>query len=321
MLSAYRHSGKRSEGRVVSNTEIAELRALVEKQQRQIRTLARACGQTEEPELSTKGETAEQQVDPKKFGNTESLKHGMSSWYDIKPFRELEEELKEEGGELKLPNSIYTVAICAGFFCDGNVWDAIEARAMNLAAQLTGPGSRGGDDASTPRSPGLSHISLDAREMSHLDIVKGTLKNVWLMFVNAFVLLFFHYWLTFSVLYYLYIHPYDSDPEPWDEASDLLRMEHNNETHPWNFKVAWNSHFVQGECETDIWLRGICASLFACFVYFDMLQTFTMLQWLYWAPHDRAGIAEGRKTSWFFPDELKVRIIPRYNNKLAVAAS
>ena len=41
--------------------------------------------------------------------------------------------MKEEGGELRLPNSIYTVAICAGFFCDGNVWDAIEAHSRKIA--------------------------------------------------------------------------------------------------------------------------------------------------------------------------------------------
>lgn len=313
MAGAYRYQRKPTgEGGASSTEEVAELRALVRNQQLQIRTLARACGQAAETELIEAGAAADHDVDPKKFGNTEALKHGMTSLYDIKPFRELEEELKEEGGELKLPNSIYTVAICAGFFCDGNIWDAIEARALELAAQLTVSGpSQGKGEETTPRSPTSPHVSRDVREMSHSDIVKGTLKNVWLMFVNAFVLLFFHYWLTFSVLYYLYIHPYDSDPAPWDEASDLLRMEHNNQTHPWNFKVAWNSHFVQGQCETDIWLRGICASLFACFVYFDMLQTFTILQWLYWAPHNRIGMAEGRKTSWFFPDELKVRITPR----------
>ena len=168
-----------------------------------------------------------------------------------------------------------------------------------------------------PASPQLARmpsVPEYVKEMSHVDIIKGTLKNIWLMFVNAFVLLFFHYWLTFSVLYYLYIHPYATDPHPWDEASDALRMEHNNATYPWNFKVAWDSHFVQGECPTDIWLRGICASLFACFVYFDMLQTFTILQWLYWAPQNKIAIAEGRPTSWFFPDELKVRIIPRYDS-------
>ena len=125
MAAAYAKPVKQTGSRDTRSAELAELaelRALVEQQQRQIRTLARACGQTAEAESISPAVPTRGEVDPKKFGNTEGLKHGLTSHYIEKPFRELEEELKEEGGELRLPNSIYTVAICAGFFCDGNIW-------------------------------------------------------------------------------------------------------------------------------------------------------------------------------------------------------
>ena len=68
----------------------------------------------------------------------------------------------------------------------------------------------------------------------------------------------------------------------------------------------WNSHFVQGTCESDLALRSVCASLFACFVYFDMVETLHMIEWLYWVPRGTADM----RTSWFFPDSLKVRVRP-----------
>lgn len=221
---------------------------------------------------------------------------------------QLEEELKAEGGELTLPNSIYTVAICAGFFCDGTIWDAIETRAAKLASDAAAVATLGKDNED---KIGSTQVQVVGEDLTYADLVRGVLKNIWLMLVNAFVLLAFHYWLTFTVLYYLFAEPYDSDEAPWDAETDQLRMTYNNETYPWNFGIQWQSHFNQGECPTNFTLRGICAALFACFVYFDMLQTFHMLQWLFWAPHNKQAIAAGQPTSWFFPDELKVRITPR----------
>lgn len=112
------------------------------------------------------------------------------------------------------------VAICAGFFCDGNVWDAIEAhtkKMAHLAAKTATLGMAG--DILDVEKTGVAvngEVTLAPSDMAVKDIVFGTIKNIWLMFVNAFVLLFFHYWLTFSVLYYLYIHPYETDPFPHD---------------------------------------------------------------------------------------------------------
>ena len=85
----------------------------------------------------------------------------------------------------------------------------------------------------------------------------GFLKNWWLMLVNAFVLLVFHYFLTFTVLWYMFIHGYDSDPFPYDDVTDGAWKEEKN----WTMSRRWDSHFVQGTCETDLALRGICASL------------------------------------------------------------
>ena len=49
--------------------------------------------------------------------------------------------------------------------------------------------------------------------------------------------------------------------------------------------------------------KGICASLFACFVYFDLIQTAQICQWLYWAPLNRRAIAEGKVSfQWKNPD-------------------
>jgi hypothetical protein len=310
LVGAYGRKGAAADGGGASSDEVKELRALVEQQSRQIRTLARLTGSLGPVELAGEPHHEVNDVDPKKFGNTESLKHGLTKFYIEKPFKELEEEMKEEGGEIRLPNSIYTVAICAGFFCDGNVWDAIEAHTRKLALLAAKTATLGVVDGTGDEEKGNEKPTV-ADGMSTKEIALGTVKNVWLMFVNAFVLLAFHYWLTFSVLYYLYVHPYESDPYPWDDVSDAIRMEARNSTHPWDWGTAWDSHFVQGECPTDIWLRGICASLFACFVYFDMLQTITIMQWLYWAPQNKQAIAAGRPTSWFFPDELKIRIIPR----------
>ena len=49
------------------------------------------------------------------------FRHGLTDSFVEKPFAELEDELKQEGGEIFLPHSIYTVAFCAGFFCDASL--------------------------------------------------------------------------------------------------------------------------------------------------------------------------------------------------------
>jgi hypothetical protein len=95
---------------------------------------------------------------------------------------------------------------------------------------------------------------------------------------------------------------YDSDPYPFDQATDFARTEAKN----WTMGDRWNSHFVQGTCESDLALRSVCASLFACFVYFDMVETLHMIEWLYWVQRGTADM----RTSWFFPDSLKVRVRP-----------
>ena len=83
---------------------MAELRVLLEQAQTQTRTLARATGHLAQVEHAASDSAKQGGVDPKAFGNTESLKHGLTSYYVEKPFRELEQELKEEGGELRLPH-------------------------------------------------------------------------------------------------------------------------------------------------------------------------------------------------------------------------
>lgn len=80
---------------------------------------------------------------------------------------------------------------------------------------------------------------------------------------------------------------YDSDPYPFDQATDFARTEAKN----WTMGDRWNSHFVQGTCESDLALRSVCASLFACFVYFDMVETLHMIEWLYWVPRGTADMA------------------------------
>ena len=275
----------------VPSGDVEELKAELAKTQRQLRTLARETGHLAQVEHAGLAEGSAATVDPKKFGNTEDLKHGLTNYYIEKPFRELEEEMKEEGGELRLPNSIYTVAICAGFFCDGNVWDAIEKHTQKMAALATfGLVGKADEEEAASR-----HNNAQADAYGPWDILAGTLKNIWLMFVNAFVLLWFHYFLTFCVLYFLMAHPYETDPIQYNGTG---------------FADAWSTHFAQGECPSNIWIRTLCASLFACFVYFDMLQSKDVLLWLYWAPYCKRAIAEGKTESFFFPDELKIRIIP-----------
>lgn len=181
------------------------------------------------------------EVDPKNFGNSENLKHGLTAHYIEKPFRELEEELQQEGRELKLPSSIYTVAICAGFFCDGEVWDQMEAHAQKALGGLAKrPASANIQDGVPGESKGA-----DAEAATPTDEVWGSqkmclgfLKNIWFMLVNAFLLLIFHYFLTFCVLYFLLAHPYDTDPVPYNGTG---------------FGDAWKSHFAQGECPSSMW--------------------------------------------------------------------
>jgi hypothetical protein len=117
------------------------------------------------------------------------------------------------------------------------------------------------------------------------------LQNWWLMFVNAFLLLFFHYILTGTVLWFMFVNASTSDPAPYDDT---------------NFGTRWDSHFAQGSCPTSLVLRGICSSLFACFVYFDFVQSVHMLQWLYWITQGPVDDRPG----WFFPQELKVLVTP-----------
>ena len=85
-------------------------------------------------------------------------------------------------------------------------------------------------------------------DMSSCDLAIGFLKNWWLMLVNALFLLFFHYFLTCCVLWYMFNHAYDSDPYPFDQATDFARTEAKN----WTMGDRWNSHFVQRTCESDL---------------------------------------------------------------------
>ena len=243
MAGAYNSSktGKAAAASGASSFEVAELKAMLEQTQRQLRTLARETGHLAQVEYAGESHKQLAEVDPKKFGNTEGLKHGLTSFYIEKPFRELEEEMKEEGGELRLPDSIYTVAICAGFFADGNVWDQIEHQAQKAAAMLDkvpGVGDKAADEEgpTSPRNTSGVH-----EEWSTVQIFFGFVKNVWFMFVNAFVLLIFHYFLTFCVLYFLMAHPYDTDTgEPYNNTG---------------FADAWDSHFNQGECPSSTFAR------------------------------------------------------------------
>jgi len=234
------------------------------------------------------------EIDVTTFSNTEGLKHGLSANFVEEPFAELELELKQEGGEIRLPDSIYTTAMCAGFFADQAVWDemaaikdaalhkaaaAAKATADLAAATVTADHSpkdeeekkkEGDDDDDEEKQAALpepvSTVGVAAApaaeepHMSRCDMCAGFLKNWWLMLVNAFVLLVFHYFLTFTVLWYMFIHGYDSDPFPYDDVTDGAWKEAKN----WTMSRRWDSHFVQGTCETDLALRGICASLCEC---------------------------------------------------------
>ena len=95
----------------------------------------------------------------------------------------------------------------------------------------------------------------------------------------------------------MFAYHFESDPAPFDTASDGFRDGNKS----WTFQDRWDTHFVQGECATDIVLRGICSALFACFVYFDVLQSIQMTQWLYYVPLNKTG-APSERASWFFPD-------------------
>eukprot|EP01043_Picozoa_sp_COSAG02_P083707 COSAG02_NODE_21677_length_779_cov_0.919118_2_plen_199_part_00 len=102
MVGAYYYKGKKEAGadNSANSAEVAELRALLEQAQRQIRTLARETGHVAQVEHAATDPDKVSEVDPKAFGNTEDLKHGLTAHYIEKPFRELEEELRSEGGEL-----------------------------------------------------------------------------------------------------------------------------------------------------------------------------------------------------------------------------
>ena len=63
--------------------------------------------------------------------------------------------------------------------------------------------------------------------------------------------------MSLSPLRRMFIHGYDSDPFPYDHVTDLSWKTAKN----WTMSRRWDSHFVQGTCETDLALRGICASL------------------------------------------------------------
>ena len=225
MIGAYsrKKPDRAGAGAMDSSAEVAELRVLLEQAQRQIRTLARETGHLAQVEHAVSDKYKHDGVDPKRFGNTEALKHGLTSYYVEKPFRELEQELKEEGGELKLPESIYTVAICAGFFCDGNVWDQIESK-LHL------PGKKADAEAATPAGS-------TGEKWGAGRVLLGFAKNIWFMVVNALLLLIFHYFLTFCVLYFLLAHPYDTDPVPYNGTG---------------FADAWATHFAQGECPSSM---------------------------------------------------------------------
>ena len=73
------------------------------------------------------------------FANGEGLKHGLSADFIEEPFAALvvvHEMKSTDGKSIQLPDSVYTVAICSGFFVDGRIWDAMEAHAKKLADQL-----------------------------------------------------------------------------------------------------------------------------------------------------------------------------------------
>jgi hypothetical protein len=130
-------------------------------------------------------ETGEAQ--PPKIQRSAKFKHGLNASYLEKPFEELEDELKQEGGEIKLPDSIYTVAFCSGFFADANTWKAIQDQldaALETTLSATGI---------SQAKVGPKHVAATAgqtkrkKKMSCRAMFLGFLKNVWLMFVNAFV--------------------------------------------------------------------------------------------------------------------------------------
>ena len=86
LVGAYGGKGAAADGGGASSDEVKELRALVEQQSRQIRTLARLTGSLGPVELAGEPHHEVNDVDPKKFGNTESLKHGLTKFYIEKPF-------------------------------------------------------------------------------------------------------------------------------------------------------------------------------------------------------------------------------------------
>jgi hypothetical protein len=158
-------------------------------------------------------------------------------------------------------------------------------------ASVVDSASNDGLDEVMPMVPGTTKATEADFEPGCCAVCCGFAKNWWLMFVNAFLLLLFHYMLTGTVLWFMFVNSSASDPAPYDDT---------------NFYTRWDSHFAQGQCPTSLVLRGICSSLFACFVYFDFVQSVSMLEWLYWITQGRPGERRG----WFFPQELKVLVTP-----------
>ena len=89
----------------------------------------------------------------------------------------------------------------------------------------------------------------------------------------------------------MYHHAAESDPAPFNSST---------------FASRWDSHFAQGDCPTDMILRYICASLFACFVWHDFVQSCDMCQWLFYVTRGQPGERPGL----FFPAELQIKITP-----------
>jgi hypothetical protein len=78
------------------------------------------------------------QVKALAFANAGDLKHGLTAPFVERPFETLEEEMKDDNAFIKLPQNIYTVAFCSGFFVDTSHWAAAQKKAESMAARSMG---------------------------------------------------------------------------------------------------------------------------------------------------------------------------------------
>ena len=165
-----------------------------------------------------------QRLEAKVFANGADLKRGITESYVEKPFADLADELKDDAGEIDLPKNIYTVAICAGFFADPATWDMLEAKVAQvgggavagLGAVGSGLGAVGGAvgkasglraepepepeaGESKAKAAPIVPVAAQQDEPGCCDVCWAFAKNWWLMSVNGFLLLAFHYFLTGTV--------------------------------------------------------------------------------------------------------------------------